>query len=275
LLEVTSNAAPKLSGGTIGVGAVVETLTGGTVSVSGEVHNSDALFAKGSNSVVLIASGAVVTGGVAEIGNAIVSIAASSSENVVFLANGSGGLVLNGLGNAYTGRLSGFGFGSSARPSVGRHSWRTPYAMTCDLRQGRQSSVETLGQRQILMAERIAVDAADHLEAKLPVEAWRLEAVRLEYDLSAISRLRFRLDGAHQARALALPAQAFGHEEIADIAGAAPDPAIEAAGARAVVPTQEDADETPVGYAGRLEIEINEAVFEEADVLDAGFGLHD
>jgi len=39
---------------------------------------------------------------------------ASSSENVAFLANGSGGLVLNGLGNAYAGRVSGFGFGSSA-----------------------------------------------------------------------------------------------------------------------------------------------------------------
>jgi hypothetical protein len=64
--------------------------------------------------VVLITSGAVVTGGVAEIGNGTVFIAASSSENVSFLANGSGGLVLNGLGNAYAGRVSGFGVGSSA-----------------------------------------------------------------------------------------------------------------------------------------------------------------
>jgi hypothetical protein len=64
--------------------------------------------------VVLITSGAVVTGGVAEIGNGTVFIAASSSENVAFLANGSGGLVLNGLGNAYAGRVSGFGVGSSA-----------------------------------------------------------------------------------------------------------------------------------------------------------------
>jgi hypothetical protein len=64
--------------------------------------------------VVLITSGAVVTGGVAEIGNGTVFIAASSSENVAFLANGSGGLVLNGLGNAYAGRVSGYGVGSSA-----------------------------------------------------------------------------------------------------------------------------------------------------------------
>ena len=84
------------------------------VSVTGTVHNSGTLFASGSNSVVLITSGAVVTGGVAQIGDGIVFIAASSSENVTFLANGSGGLVLNGLGKAYTGRVSGFGFGSSA-----------------------------------------------------------------------------------------------------------------------------------------------------------------
>ena len=64
--------------------------------------------------MVLITSGAVVTGGVAEVGNGTVFIAASSSENVAFLANGSGGLVLNGLGSAYAGRVSGFGFGSSA-----------------------------------------------------------------------------------------------------------------------------------------------------------------
>ena len=114
LLEVTSNATLKLSGGTIGVGAVVETLTGGTASVAGTVHNSGTLFASGSNSVVLITSGAVVTGGVAEVGNGTVFVVASSSENVAFLANGSGGLVLNGLGNAYAGRVSGFGFGSSA-----------------------------------------------------------------------------------------------------------------------------------------------------------------
>ena len=112
LLEVTSNATLKLSGGTIGVGAVVETLTGGTVSVTGTVHNSGTLFASGSNSVVLITSGAVVTGGVAEIGDGTVFIAASSSENVAFLSNGSGGLKIadtQGHTSAFSGRVSGFG----------------------------------------------------------------------------------------------------------------------------------------------------------------------
>lgn len=114
LIEATSGATLTLTSGTIGVGAVVETLTGGTVSVTGTVHNSGVLSASGSNSVILITSGAVVTGGVAKIGDGTISIAASSSENVAFLANGSGGLVLNGSGHAYTGRVSGFGFGTSA-----------------------------------------------------------------------------------------------------------------------------------------------------------------
>jgi hypothetical protein len=64
--------------------------------------------------MILIASGAVVTGGVAEIGDGTVFIAASSGENVAFVASGSGGLVLNGSGHAFTGMVSGFGFGSSA-----------------------------------------------------------------------------------------------------------------------------------------------------------------
>ena len=379
LLEVTSNATLKLSGGTIGVGAVVETLTGGTASVAGTVHNSGTLFASGSNSVVLITSGAVVTGGVAEVGNGTVFVVASSSENVAFLANGSGGLVLNGLGNAYAGRVSGFGFGSSAHsdhaqfidfdsvnftgatvsytsanPSntsgtltvtnggnsasvllVGNYSLAnfsstnlghiritdpgaapqganigllinymaasfassgvhggavvteapqtagaavgaSPHVMTRDPWRGfRQSSVETFDQRQIFVTSWIALDAADHVEAELPVKAWRLKTMSLEHDLPAISRSRFRFDGAHQPRALALFAQAFGNEKIADVAGAAPHPAVETSCARPVAPAQEDADETPVGYAGRLDVEINEAVFEEADVLEAWLGLHD
>ena len=80
LLEVTSNATLKLSGGTIGVGAVVETLTGGTASVAGTVHNSGTLFASGSKSLVLITSGAVVTGGVAEVGDGTVFVVARAAK---------------------------------------------------------------------------------------------------------------------------------------------------------------------------------------------------
>ena len=61
-----------------------------------------------------IASGAAIHGGVAKVGNGLVLIEASSSEDVAFVANGNGGLALEGLGSAYRGRISGFGFGSSA-----------------------------------------------------------------------------------------------------------------------------------------------------------------
>ena len=60
------------------------------------------------------------------------------------------------------------------------------------------------------MTSWIALDAADHVEAELPVKAWRLKAVGFEHDLPAISRSRFRFDGAHQPRALALFAQEQG-----------------------------------------------------------------
>jgi hypothetical protein len=51
----------------------------------------------------------VVTGGVAEVGNGIVDIQGSSGESVTFLAGGTGGLELGGLGSAFTGTVSGFG----------------------------------------------------------------------------------------------------------------------------------------------------------------------
>jgi hypothetical protein len=84
------------------------------VSVTGAVNNSSTLFANASTSLVRIVSGAAIHGGVAKVGNGLVLIEASSSEDVAFVANGNGGLALEGLGSAYRGRISGFGFGSSA-----------------------------------------------------------------------------------------------------------------------------------------------------------------
>ena len=55
-----------------------------------------------------IASGAVVNGGVAVVGNGIVDIQGASKENVRFVASGSGGLDL-GDPTAYTGKVTGFG----------------------------------------------------------------------------------------------------------------------------------------------------------------------
>jgi hypothetical protein len=123
LFEVTSNATLKLSGGTIGVGAMVETLNGGVVSVTGAVNNSGTLFASAANSLVQIASGAVVKGGVALIGDGIVDIAGSSGESVKFLSNGSGGLKIadtQSHTSAFSGSVSGFGGSGHSNNAVHR-----------------------------------------------------------------------------------------------------------------------------------------------------------
>jgi hypothetical protein len=100
-----------VSGGTIGAGAVIET-NGGTAIMSGTVTNGGTLFASAAGSVVEIASGAVVNGGVALIGDGVVDIAGSSGESVKFLSSGSGGLEIAdtmGHTSAFSGRVSGFG----------------------------------------------------------------------------------------------------------------------------------------------------------------------
>ena len=100
-----------LKGGTIGAGAIIET-SGGTAIVSGTVTNGGTLFASAAGDLIEIASGAVVNGGVAQIGNGIVDIAGSSGESVKFLSNGSGGLKIAdtaGHTSAFSGRVSGFG----------------------------------------------------------------------------------------------------------------------------------------------------------------------
>jgi hypothetical protein len=83
----------------------------GTLLVSGSVVNSGGtLFASGAGSLIDVFG--VVTGGVTKIGNGVVDFEGSSGENVTFLANGSGGLVLADSvadPTAYVGRISGFG----------------------------------------------------------------------------------------------------------------------------------------------------------------------
>ena len=100
-----------LKSGTIGAGAIIET-SGGTAIVSGTVTNGGTLFASAAGDLIEIASGAVVNGGVALIGNGKVEIAGSSGENVRFLSTGSGGLKIAdtvGHTSAFSGRVSGFG----------------------------------------------------------------------------------------------------------------------------------------------------------------------
>jgi len=94
-------------------GGTLETTIGGTAIISGTVVNSGSLFASGSGSLLEIASGTVVSGGVAVVGNGIVDIEGASKENVRFVASGSGGLDL-GDPTAYTGKVAGFGGSSHA-----------------------------------------------------------------------------------------------------------------------------------------------------------------
>jgi hypothetical protein len=112
-VEMDHTGVLTINGGTIGAAAVIETpVNGGAAIVSGTVTNGGTLFASAAGSLVEIASGAVVNGGVALIGDGTVEIAGSSGESVRFLSNGTGGLELDGLGSAYRGKVSGFG-GSS------------------------------------------------------------------------------------------------------------------------------------------------------------------
>ena len=107
---VTENSV--LSGVTIGLGTVLDVADNETLTLSGTTKNSGTLFADGAGSEVDIVSGAVVNGGVAEIGDGIVEIAGSSGESVRFLSTGSGGLEIadtQGHTSAFAGMVSGFG----------------------------------------------------------------------------------------------------------------------------------------------------------------------
>jgi hypothetical protein len=112
-VKVSSGGVLTLSGVTsVGAGALIETLSGGTALVTGTVTNGGTLFASGSGSLLQIGSSAVVNGGLAEVGDGLVAILGSSSENVKFLSSGNGGLAIAdtaGHTTAFKGRISGFG----------------------------------------------------------------------------------------------------------------------------------------------------------------------
>ena len=111
---VSNGGAEIVSSGGTAIGVTVdkggELIAGGSTEVI--ANSGGTLFASGANSLIDIVG--VVHGGVARVGNGNVEMAGSSSENVTFLAKGSGGLVLDGLGSTYTGKVVGFGFGTSA-----------------------------------------------------------------------------------------------------------------------------------------------------------------
>ncbi len=107
-VSIESSGTLIFISGILSAGAILETASGGTAVVSGTVTNGGTLYASASHSLVEIASGAVVDGGIAEVGNGIVEIRGPSSEEVNFLATGSGGLELADA-KAYAGDVIGFG----------------------------------------------------------------------------------------------------------------------------------------------------------------------
>ena len=107
-IAIEGGGVLTLSGGTVGAGAAVKTTSGGTLMVSSIVANGGTLYASGSGSLVEITTGAVVSGGIVEVGNGVVDIQSGGDANVTFLAGGSGGLELEGSGILAV-RVSGFG----------------------------------------------------------------------------------------------------------------------------------------------------------------------
>ncbi len=116
------------SGGTdlgvssIASGGLLETLIGGTAIVSGVVANSGTLFASGAHSLIDIVGGATVTGGgIAKIGNGVLDIEGSDDQSVVFLAGGTGTLIIAdapGNTSAFGGTVSGFGQNTCINSSI-------------------------------------------------------------------------------------------------------------------------------------------------------------
>jgi hypothetical protein len=87
-----------LSGVTsIGLGATLETLSGGTALLGGTITNSGVLFASGADSFIEILNGSTISGGgIVQIGDGIVDIQSlSDTQNVVFMAGGTGGLEID------------------------------------------------------------------------------------------------------------------------------------------------------------------------------------
>jgi hypothetical protein len=114
VLTLSGGHRVTMSGGTVGAGVTIDVLSRGTLKLSGTVTNSGTLIADGAGSTIVISG--VVNGGTVEINNGIVDITKSSSEDVIFTATGSGGLVL-AAASSYTGTVSGFGGGSHTNGS--------------------------------------------------------------------------------------------------------------------------------------------------------------
>ena len=124
-VKVADGAEVVMVSGTIGHGAVIETLAGGSAVIGGPVTNSGTIFAAASGSYVDFVF-ATVTGGVTEIGNGTASI--YGGETVSFLSTGDGGLVIDDTHSdqtSFSGTILDFGVGLAGK---GKHLTATPHA---------------------------------------------------------------------------------------------------------------------------------------------------
>ena len=109
LIETVSGSADMFNGVTIRSGSTVEITGGAMLTLGGTIANSGTLLVNGGT---LDVNGAL-TGGTSEISGAgVMAIAQASSENIAFLSNSTGQLVLD-QAPGYTGQVSGFGTAQS------------------------------------------------------------------------------------------------------------------------------------------------------------------
>src|SRR5262249_24292760 len=111
------------------------------------------------------------------------------------------------------------------------------------------------------------LDRVDDLVAVLLIEQRGLKAVRVEGEVHAATRLRLRPRGGEEARAVSVATQIRAHPECLDLADAAPGPAVEAGGDRAVGVAHEEGEPLAIVETGLLDVVEIELILEEPDVF--------
>src|SRR3954468_16184512 len=106
------------------------------------------------------------------------------------------------------------------------------------------------------MTARIVRHDADQVKAEPVIEIGRLEIVGLQQDLAATPCPSLLLDGLHQPLSMPLPSHLGRDEEVAQVARAAPGPAISTADHTAVGAAQKQPEQLAVGDAGRRDVEL-------------------
>src|SRR5215813_4875467 len=130
----------------------------------------------------------------------------------------------------------------------------------------RVSSEDLLQAIQAVRRQRV-LDRIDDLVAVLLIEERGLEAVRVEREPGTTTRLRLCLRGGEKTRAVSAAAEILAHPERLDLADAAPGPAMEPGGDRAIRVAHEEGQPLPVVEAGFLHVVEVELIREEPDVF--------